>query len=853
MSTPVSPWHIAHTVLRMELTPDRVVTTAELHVESDTATTEPLVLQGRGLETLEVTVDARVLLSHEFELDAQTLTLHLEPGSHVVSTRVAVTPGRPGDKGIVHNHGLISTNVEPEGFRRITWFLDRPSHRSTFDVTVVGDPDAFPVMRANGDPAGTGMTDDGRIWARFVDPVAKPSYLFAMVAGDLRRRSTATTTRSGRTLTLTVLAPPELIDGADFALWVMPEVVAFDEANGGIEHDLDELVFVAVPGYPDATEYHGLMFFDPALLVADPRGHTDDDLMLVALNSAHEYGHHVRGNRVTVRTWGELTLKEGLTVLTAQNDFRAHLFGPAARVLDVLDLRRLQFPEEVTMGFPVLRGEVPDPTALYNRTTYLKGAEIFGMLRTVLGDATWRDVFTTFVARHDLDSASVSDFVAVTRELAPEHADHLDAVARWFHTAGRPALSMSADRAGVSLERTDDLSDDPTVGIPVVMGFRTLSGEFLDVSVDGGPVRAVHTLMLTDRTRRLIVDAREPFVVSPLRGYCAPVDLHVDMPAEHLALLVEADDDPFARWWAGQELMTRAIDAHRAGDGATADGMVEILATTLSAVSRRLDDPVLLAQLLAVPDEFMLGDREPVIDIDGVAAGLAFLRRRLGEQMHDVLVDVWQRFDRDNPFGATPGDLATRMLVEPVLAPLLAVASPHGTQLALDALDSPNPTRAMRAFTQLAHADHVDIDRLVAQQYERWEHAPKLVDRWLRAQSGARRPDTIQRVAALAAGPLYDRDDRSRVMGVWFPFATRNRVVFHHPSGDGYRIFVDELGELMPRNAGLAVRLVGDLLQFQRFDQHRRALLRAELERMATMEGMPDFAVGILRNLLAEG
>lgn len=855
MSEPTNPlgdWRIAHTVMRMELAADRVVTTADLHVEPVAATAQPLVLDGRGLETLEVGVDGRTLGEGEYRVDAQTLTIELAPGNHVVTTRVAAAPGHPGDKGLVHGHSLLSTNLEPEGFRRVTWFVDRPSNRGTFDVTLVADPVAFPVLRSNGDPTGAGTTADGRHWARFVDRVPKPSYLFALVAGPLQSRSTTHTTRSGRTITLTVTAPPDMIDGADFALWVMPEVLAFDEANGGIEHDLDELVFVAVPGYPDATEYHGLMFFEPALLVADTRGHVDDDLMLVALNSAHEYGHHVRGNRVTVRTWGELTLKEGLTVLTAQNDFRAHLLGASARVLDVLDLRRLQFPEEVTIGAPVIRGEVSDPTSLYNRTTYLKGAEIFGMLRTALGRAVWADVLTTFVQRHDLGAATVDDFLTVARELAPDHRADIDAVARWFRIPGRPSLTLTPDDTSVSIRRTDALTDDPPLGIPVVLGFRSVDGRPIEVSVDGGASAREHTVVLDRRERRLEVDSPAPFVVSPLRGYSAPVDLTVEAPAEHLAVLVEHDDDPFARWWAGQELMIRAIDAHRAGDAAGAAAQVEVLVAALARAVPTLDDAVLLAQLLAVPDEFMLGDRDAVIDVDGVAEGLSFLRRSLGEQLHDLLIDVWQRFDRDDPHGAAPADLATRMLVEPVLAPLLAVASADGTALALGALDSPNATRAVRAFTQLAHADHVDIDGLVAQQYDRWRDAPRLVDRWLRAQSGARRPDTIRRVAALATGPLYDRDDRSRVMGVWFPFATRNRVVFHHPSGEGYRIFVDELGELMPRNAGLAVRLVGDLLQYRRFDPHRRELLRAELERMAGMDGMPEFAVGIIHSLLAD-
>ncbi|MEY4175689.1 MAG: aminopeptidase [Actinomycetota bacterium] len=842
------PWHVHHAALRLELGAHEVQVHAVLSVRGGTGA---LVLDGRGLTTHSVAVDGATLDTAAFEEGERTLTLQLGAGEHTVATHVSARPGAPNDKGFVWGHGLLSTNLEPEGFRRITWFADRPSNRATFDVTLVGDPTSFPVMLCNGTETASGTLDDGRHWVRFADPVPKPSYLFAMVAGDLRMRHATHTTASGRDIALTVAAPPDMIDGADYALWAMAEAMGFDEANGGVEHDLPGLTFVAVPGYPDATEYHGLMFFDPAVLVVDTRGFVDDDLLLVAANVAHEYGHHTRGNRVTVRTWGQLALKEGLTVLTAQNDFRRHMFGPAARVLDVLDLRRLQFPEEVTIGAPVVRGEVSDPTALYNRTTYLKGAEVFGMLRTLLGTGGWREAFRGFVARHDLGAAGVDDFLAVAQHVAPMASADIDGVARWFTTAGRPALRIEPGPNGVTLRRTDALADEPPLAMPVVLGFLDTSGAPMPVSLDGGIAATEHTVVLTGRERTLSVEAPRAFVVSPLRGYSAPVDLVVAAPAEHLATLVQHDTDPFVRWWASEELMIRVVDAHRAGAAVEADEALDVLVAALAEVARTETDPVLLAQILAVPDEFMLGDREPVIDVDGVASGLAHLRAVMGVRLHDDLIGVWHRFHADDPLGTRSADLAVRMLVEPVLAPLLAAASDEGTRLAIDALDSPSATRAMRAFTQLAHVDHVPFDDLVALTWQKWQHSPKLVDRWLRAQSGARRSDTIARVAALASGPLYDRSDRARVMGVWFPFATRNRSVFHHPSGDGYRVFVDELGVLMPENAGLAVRLVGDLLQFKRFDPHRSELLRRELERMASMQGMPDFAVGILQSLLA--
>ncbi len=865
-ANPLGPWRITHVEMRIELPEgddvgERVLVRSHLHIEPvEGADPGPLVLDGRGLQLTEVSVDDVVVTSDGYSLDATSLTLELAPGPHAVRTVVNAGIGGLNDQGFTRRPpGLISTTLEPQGFRRVTYFIDRPANRATFDVTLIGSAERYPAMLCNGHLVDTGDLPDGRHWKRYDDPITKPSYLFAMVAGSLATWTRQYLTRSGREVTIGIAAPPALIGGTDFGMDIMERVLEFDERNGGVEPDLDVLTFVALPGYPDATEYHGLMFFESSLLVVDRRGYVDDDLLLIVANIAHEWGHHVRGNRVTVSSWGQLALKEGLTVLMGQNDFRRDLLGDVGRVLDVVDLRRLQFPEELTLGAPVVRGEVSDPSSLYTRTTYLKGAEIFGMLRTLLGPERWPAAFAAFVERFDLGAAGVDDFVAVAREFDPRRADDIDGIARWFGLVGRPAIAISvATQPGatehgatiVDIRRTDSLRDDPHVAMPIALGFRTLDGEPLPTRVDGGPPVTEHLHVLRGREARVSLQTDQPLVLSPLRGYSAPVDLSVSMPAEHLASLMVHDDDAFARWWASEELMIRVVDAHRRGQETTAQGTLAVLADGLQRVAATENDPLLLAQLLAVPDEFMLGDREAQIDVDGVAGGLDHLRYELGLALHDPLLDVLDRFSADDVKGDRASDIATRSLVEPVLALLLASGSDAAAQASLTQLASLNPTRSVRALTQLAHFDEVPLDDLLAATYEQWQDAPKLVDRWLRAQSGARRSDTIERVVALAAGPLYDRSDRSRVMAVWFPFATRNRSVFHHPSGAGYRAFVDELGELLPLNAGLAVRLVGDLLQFRRFDAARQALLRTELERMVAMPGMPDFAVGILRGLL---
>lgn len=844
-------WNLSRVRLVLSLSASSVDVATELEVESNTDNPGPLVLDGRNLITNEVCVNDTTLGFERCRIEATRLEIDLPPGRHTVSTKVRAPVGRPGDKGFVHHDGLLSTNLEPQGFRRITWFPDSPRVRVPFDVTLEADVQSFPTMLTNGVRIDGGQSDDGRHWVRYQDPVPKPSYLFSAVAGTLALRSAIHTSHSGEPITITVAAPPQLIEGSDFALWAMDEVMSFDEANGGVPHDLPELVFVAVPGYPDATEYHGLMFFDPALLIADPSTSTDDDILVILANVAHEYGHHVRGNRVTVSSWDQLALKEGLTVLTAQNDFRRHILGEAARILDVLDLRRLQFPEESTIGAPVVRPPSADPTSLYTRTTYLKGAEIFGMLRRVLGEQSWNSTFAEFVRRHDLGSAAIEDFVAVAKAVRPDLSATIDGVSRWFSIIGRPAVTINWDesRGVLSAKRSDALRDDPPVAIPLSIGFLASDGSPTPARIEGTNHPSEAVLVLEGREKEWRVETPVPTVITPMRGFSAPIDFEVSESNERLALIVRCGSDPFVRWWASEELMIRVVNQFRSGDSTAASSTTEALAEVLTWSVDSIDDPVLLAQILALPDEYMLGDRDTTIDVDGVATGLTFLRHRLGLSLSGHVNRRIEKLLRsDLAVSRRPDALAARMLLEPCFALLVASGE---LDLATRAMAHSEPTVALRAFTQIAHSDAINLDEIAESQFVRWGNHPRLVDRWIRALSGSRRLDTIDRVERLVRGPLYERSNRSRVMALWFPFATRNRAVFHHQSGRGYRIFVDELAELMPDNPGTAIRLVGDLLQFKRFDSNRNALMRSELTRLTNVSGMPDFAVAVLRDLLA--
>lgn len=856
----VGDWSVDHTTLRIELDAQRCVITSTLAVRRNEMAPldAPLVLDGKGLELLHVSINGAVLNESEYVQTATSLQLALDGLSGAdVTCIVAVAAGGPTQPGLTARPGMLSTNCEPHGMRRIVYCLDRPSARSTYRVTLVADPTQYPVLLCNGDRVSEGTLDDGRHWVSFSDPIPKPTYLFALVAGTLERRFAKHTTVDGRRINLEVVAAPELIGGAAYALELMPEVMAWDEAQGGVPHDLDTLRFVAIPGYPDATEYHGLMFFEPTTLLTDSAGYTDDDLVPILANVSHEYLHQVRGNRVTVADWPQLALKEGLTVL-GQHDFREQRYGAAGRIQFVIDLRRLQFPEEITVGAAVLQPGVTDPAQLYTRTTYFKGAEIFRMLRSVVGSAAWRQAFVAFIKRFDLRSAGVFDFVNELRAVAPHQAEAIDGVARWFSLVGRPviAATIASDSDGlvtVSLKRTDSLGDDPAVFIPVDVAFFAADGAAIEVAAVGAALSShVHQLLLTERSQRFSFRAGSTSIPSLLRGYTAPIDLSTDHTSEQLAVIVQSESDAVARWLAAEQLMIRGIDAIRRDDAAASGEVVELLAASLGAVLMNpAEDPAIVAHLLASPDEYALGDRDQLIDVDGVHNGLMTFRRRLAEAITPQLREAFERNGDDIAQSWQARDIDKRSLTDVCLGLLLETGDTADIDRAVRRIDSSNNTTAVRALVQLAHHDGAIVDEALARTRERWSGSPRLLERWIRAQSGSRSASTIQRIRAIVDSDLYVRTERARVMAVWFPFCTRNRSQFHDLSGQGYAAFVDEAAELFQVNPALVLRLVGDLLQFHRFDDARIALMRAELTRMRTMPGLPQFAAGRLDQLLA--
>ncbi len=852
---PGSGWTTDHADIRMDLDPTAVIVRCALSLSRQTSghAGGELNLDGEDLTLREVCVDGERLPSGDYSVNPHGLKIDLGGRrTAVVETTSVVLPGDPHNLGIARTPGTLSSVLEPTGLRHVTFCMDNPSVRSTYTVTLVADPAEYPDTFANGQLVSQASLPDGRVSRTFDDPIPKPSYLVSVLAGKFATKAVTVEAASDKLVELAVIAAPESIDGAGFALETLEQTMKFDLDIGGIPYDLDRLLMAAVARHPEATEYHGLMFFEPSLLILDSKGWTDDDVVPILANVSHEYLHHTRGNRVTVTSWEQLALKEGLTVL-AQGDFRAHLEGPAARVDEVAFLRRVQFPEEAVLAVPAVPSKLSDARKAYNRTSYLKAAEAFRMLRRIAGTGAWGQATSEFYRRFDLKAASVDDFVDALQAAAPERSPEIAGISKWFRLIGRPAVTMSVQRldAGIEVaaERTDELLEQDPVLIPLEVGFMNPDGTPCEVDLNG--VRSTsHHVLLRDRSVALEVATRPDVIVSALRDFSAPIDFHMDHTLEELGVLVVYETDVYARWSAAHELKLTAVDAFRSGNESLARQATAVLAGALGEIIARNDDPAVLARLLQMPSEVELGERSVTLDVDGIHRGVTAFAALLGQSLGPVLAAVVRK-GGDDPASTDAQDRAIRSLADSATALLLARGSVDDWELATNAVVNADPTRALRALARALGSGHPGSEELISLSERRWDGAPRLLDRCTRAQTGAARPETIARLRRLLSQPRYDRADRTRVMAVWFPFCTENRVAFHDISGSGYEVFVDELEFLIKVNPGLVPRLVPDFLQMHRFDATRQKMMREQLARVRSFDGL-DASVGRIIDRLLE-
>ena len=821
--------------------------------------TGPLVLDGRKLELAALLLDDRPLAAAEYAVDDEHLTIHRLPDRCVLNVETVIRPQDNTElEGLYFAAGMFCTQCEAEGFRKITYFLDRPDVMARYTVTIMADKTRFPVLLSNGNKVAEGALEGSRHFARWDDPFPKPAYLFALVAGDLGCVEDAFTTRSGRRIPLRIYTEHANVDKCGHAMTSLQKAMKWDEDVYGLEYDLDIFMIVAVGAFNmGAMENKGLNVFNTKYVLARPDTATDQDYLGIEAVIAHEYFHNWTGNRVTCRDWFQLSLKEGLTVFRDQQ-FSADMNSAAVkRISDVRGLRAGQFPEDASpMAHPVRPDSYIEINNFYTATVYVKGAEVVRMIHTLLGPERFRKGMDLYFQRHDGQAVTCDDFVAA---MADASGVDLDQFKLWYSQAGTPELSVQAnyDAAARNYTLTVEQSCPPTPGqpdkqpfhIPLSLGLLDRDGRDLRLQLEGENAPSTpgtRTLDLRKRRETFrFVNVPEPPTPSLLRGFSAPVKLKMAWTDAQLQFLTAHDSDEFARWEAGQQLavklMLGLIADHRAGRTLTLDpGLVDAAARTLDALTKagRSLDEAFVAQALSLPAESYVGELMAEIDPGAIHDVREHLRSGLAGALAERWRAVYRAHREDGPYQVDARAIGRRSLKNLCLSYLVATAAPDAIALCLEqARAGTNMTDVLTGLGLLADTDRPERAAALAAFYERWRDDPLVIDKWFAIQAMSAAPDTLAQVRALLGHPAFDIKNPNRVRALVGAF-TGNQVRFHDPSGAGYAFLGDQVLALDPLNPKVAARMIGPLGRWRRYDERRRALMRAQLERVVGSAGL---------------
>jgi aminopeptidase N len=813
----------------------------------------PLRLDLDELSVEGVFVNGVPLTASEYQLDDRSLTIPTVPDAFSLQTVSRVDPRRNTKlMGLHMSTTGFFTLCEPEGFRRITPFLDRPDVMSTYVVTLHADRERCPVLLANGNLVAQGDEGTARHWATWEDPFPKPCYLFAIVAARLDRQADHFVTASGRQVLLQFFVEPGKLDQGIFALQALKKAMKWDEDTYGLEVDLDQFNVVAVADFnAGAMENKGLNVFNTTLVLARQDISTDYDFKFIDRTVAHEYFHNWTGNRVTCRDWFQLSLKEGLTVFREQQ-YASDCYSPGVeRIQTVRSLRSFQFPEDAgPMAHAVRPQSYQQISNFYTSTVYSKGAEVVRMIHTFLGRDGFRRGVDLYFQRHDGQAVTTDDFV-----LAMQDSSGFDfAQFRcWYEQAGTPRLHVRDrhDAAARTWELTVTQTCPPTPGqpekrpfhMPFDIGLLDPQGTAVPLQLAGEttPAGTSRVLALREHTEvfRFVNVADRP-VPSLGRGFSAPVVIDYDYSDADLIHLLGHDTDPFNRWDAGQRLAMKllldAIAERRNGRPVRFPvAFAEAFARVLADAPR---DPAFAAEVLALPAEVYIGEHLDVIDPDAIHEVRQALRRRLADHLYRHLRQAYDTFAVPGPYSPDAESAGRRALRNLSLAYLMERDDAEARQLCVGQLhQADNMTDALSALTSLANCDCAERVPALAAFYDRWQAEPLVVDKWFGVQAASRLPVTVETVRQLTAHPAFELTNPNKVYALISAFGG-NQVNFHAADGRGYTFMAAQVAALDPINPQVAARMARYFERWKRFDAGRQRLMKAALEHLQALPAL---------------
>jgi len=813
-----------------------------------------LVLNGVEQEIVELALDGQPLTETDYRRDEESLTLSCDRDEARFSSLTRIRPqDNTSLEGLYQSGSMYCTQCEAEGFRKITFYPDRPDVMATFTTRIEADRERFPVLLANGNPVDSGELDEGRHFATWNDPFPKPSYLFAMVAGNLSRKDDTFTTRSGREVALRIFVEPQNAHKVDFALESLKKAMRWDEETYGREYDLDLFMIVASDYFNmGAMENKGLNIFNSAAVLATPD--TSNDLRFERIEAivAHEYFHNWSGNRVTCRDWFQLSLKEGFTVFR-DSEFTADMHDRAVkRIHDVVDLRAAQFPEDNgPMAHPVRPDSYIEINNFYTATVYEKGAEVVRMIHTLIGPELFRKGSDLYFERFDGQAVTTDDFVACMEEVSGRD---LTQFKRWYTQAGTPRVAVTDhfDSDTGEYRLTFRQSCPPTPGqrekdpfvIPIKMGLLDADGHDLPIRTDADYNPDTQVLTLTDtETQVVFTGLGEKPIPSLLRDFSAPVRLQFDYSDEQLAFLAKNDANGFNRWDAVQQLYLRAIlgmsEDERMGKNAQVPSA--LLDTVASIAGDTELTPAIRTAMLSLPGYAILKDAVDEIYIENLVAARKAVTSAIATRYRDIWRSLTEGLAARGDYEFSASEAGRRSLQGLALWYWLKSGDQAAFDFAADlyhhAGNQTDRGNALRAV--LAGEDHALQDELLEHFYERWQDDTQMVEQWLSMQSSAPNIGAVD-IENLMEHQAFDIKNPNKVRSVIAGFAV-NVESFHDETGQGYELVADMIGRLNAINPQIAARLVTIFSDWKRFEPKRRAMMESTLKTiLATPNLSPD-------------
>jgi len=836
----VPDYLISNVDLTFDLEEEATTVTSVLTVKRNDVSMQknaPLILDGEQLELISIKIDEKKLTNQDYKLTDKTLTIDNVPESFHLECITKIEPQKNLSlEGLYKSSGIFCTQCEAQGFRKITYYLDRPDVMAIFTTTIIADKKKYPILLSNGNKIATQSMSDGKHLAKWRDPFKKPAYLYALVAGDLGEVTDSYITKSGKKVDLKIFVNKGNEDRCAHAMSSLKRAMKWDEDTYGLEYDLDIFMIVAVDDFNfGAMENKGLNIFNSNYILAKPSTATDGDYEAIESVVGHEYFHNWTGNRVTCRDWFQLSLKEGLTVYRDQ-EFSSDMGSRAVvRIANVKHLRNFQFTEDAgPMAHPIRPASYMEINNFYTLTVYEKGAEVIRMIATILGKEGFRKGINKYFSLYDGQAVTTEDFI-----YAMEQANNIDLSQfrnTWYNQAGTPVLKIKGEYNAnkkeflLSIEQNCPPSfgqeDKKPYHIPLSIGLLNSNGE---------EVKTAILEIKNEKEKFTIPSLLDKPIPSLLRDFSAPVKVEYDYTDQELLFLLTKDTNSFSKWEAAQKIyektLQKLIDSHQQGHVLLVEDRIsQAFGEILNSNSK---DNALTAQLLNLPDEAYLAQKQKIINPESIHAAREFLCSELVKRNEKQFFSMYEKLCVSNVYQYNAEEVGKRSLKNTILKLLLQNEVVEYQKIALSQFrNSNNMTDEMAALTALNQNNTSERETAIKEFYDKWSKENLIMNKWLSLQANSKVPGGLKRIKFLMNDPVFNINNPNKVYSLFVQFGMMNLVQFHDPSGEAYEFFADQVLVIDKKNPSVAARIVSIFNQWKLFDENRKSLMHKQLERI---------------------